>query len=344
MPNGKYKNIVQGIMIFVVFLTYQKLGTAYFVAIIGYEIINKNKKSLFFELLTAFILLVIFILYLYLKNNLYNFINYVILGMQEFGSKNFAIEGNIFSILLFLLIPILTFISTIIIVNMIKTKLNLKNSKNVIKQMYINFIFAIFTYIIIIPIINIYHVYLASILMVIDLMYLVHFLISPIIEEESIKTIISTIILCIIIILLVSNIKGILQYYYQEKYIIKQSPFYGAKINSELDETIKTVGEYIQNNDKKTIVLSTYAPIISLSLNDLDNGEFDLALRGNLGSRGEKGLIEKIENLENTQILLLHETEEEKEIYQFAFDVAEYIRKNYTYIGRIDKFDIYEIN
>ena len=283
-------------------------------------------------------------LYLYLKGNLYDFINYAILGMSEFGNKNWAIEGNIFSILLFLLIPILTLVATIITSKTIKTKLDLKNKQDIIKQMYIIFAFAICTYIIIIPIVNVYHVYLASILMLINLMYIIHFLIKPIIEEESIKTIINSIILCIIIVFLISNLKGIWEYNCLTKYTSKESPFYGAIINLELDETIKTVSKYIQNNDRDTIVLSTYAPLISLYLNDLDNKDFDLALRGNLGKDGEEGLIEKIKNLNNTQILLLHETEEEKELYQFAYDAREYITQNYTYIGQIDKFDIYEIN
>ena len=108
-------------------------------------------------------------------------------------------------------------------------------------------------------------------------------------------------------------------------------------------ETIEEVGDYVQNNDKDTIVLSTYAPLISLYLNDLDNGDYDLPLRGNLGSKGEKGLIEQIKELSNTQILILHETDEEKEIYQFVYDVADYIKQNYTYVGQVNKFDIYEI-
>ncbi len=344
LPKGNVKSIIQGIIIFIVFLTYQKLGAAYFIAIIAYEIINKDIKSLFKELLTAFILLIAFLMCLYINKNLYDFINYVILGMNEFGSKNWAIEGNIFSILLFLLIPVLTLVSAIITSKAIKSKLDLKNQQDIIKQMYIIFAFAICTYIIIIPIVNIYHVYLASILILINLMYIIHFLIKPIIEEESIKTIINSIILCIIIIFLISNLKGIWEYNCLEKYTSKESPFYGAIINPELDETIKNVSEYIQNNDKDTIVLSTYAPLISLYLNDLYNKDFDLPLRGNLGKDGEEGLIEKIKNLNNTQILLLHETEDEKELYQFAYDVADYIRQNFTYIGQIDKFDIYEIN
>ena len=335
---------MQKIMIFIIFLTYQKLGAAYFIAIIVYEIINKDFKSLFKELFIAFLLLVIFLLYLYFNQNLYEFINYAILGMKEFGSKNWAIEGNIFSILLFLLIPILTLLSVIITTRTIKDKLNIENNQEIVYKMYFSFIFAVFTYIIIIPIINVYHVFLASILMLISLMYIIDFLIKPIIEESSIKTVINTIIICIIIVFLINDGKGVYEYINSSKCTSKDSPFYGVTINEELDNTLKNVGKYIQNNDKETIVLSTYAPLISLYLNDLDNGEYDLPLRGNLGKDGEMGLIEKIKKLKDTQILLLHETEEEKEMYQFAYDVADYIKQNYAYIGQIDKFDIYEIN
>ena len=124
-------------------------------------------------------------------------------------------------------------------------------------------------------------------------MYLVHFLITPIIEEESIKKVINTIILCIILIFSTSNIKGILEYCTLDKYEEMDSPFYGAIVNPKLNNTVEVIDKYINNNDKKTIILSTYAPIISLSLNDLDNGEFDLALRGNLGKRWRRGVNRK---------------------------------------------------
>ena len=344
MHKGTIKSMLQGLMIFIVFLTYQKLGVAYFIAILAYEIINKDIKSLFKELFTAFLFLIAFILFLYIKGNLFDFINYAILGISEFGEKNWAIEGNIFSILLFLLIPIITLASTIIIIKTIKTKLSLKNEKETINQMCFIYIFSICAYIIIIPIVNVYHVYLASILMMTNLMYIIHFLIKPVIEEESIKTIINSVISCIIIVFLINNGKGLWEYNYLEKYTSKESPFYGAIIDQKLDETIKIVSEYIKNNDKDIIVLSTYAPVISLNLNDLDNKDFDLPLRGNLGKDGEKGLIEKIKKLKNTQILLLHETDEEKELYQFTYDVADYIKQNYKFIGQVNKFDIYEIN
>ena len=357
MKKGTAKSLVQGLMLFLVFLTYQKLGVAYFIAIIAYEIINKDIKSLFKELLTALVLLLAFLAYLYTQNNLFNFIDYAILGIGEFGSKNWAAEGNIFSLLLFLLLPIMTLVSSVIIIKTIKSKTNGKkleikeklNEENKLKikettnKMLSIFAFSICTYIIVIPILNVYHVYLASILMIINLMYIIDFLVKPIIEENSIKNIINTIILCIIILLFAYSAKDMWNYAHLINYVPQDSPFYGAIIDPKMRETIEEVGDYVQNNDKDTIVLSTYAPLISLYLNDLDNGDYDLPLRGNLGSKGEKGLIEQIKELSNTQILILHETDEEKEIYQFVYDVADYIKQNYTYVGQVNKFDIYEI-
>ena len=124
--------------------------------------------------------------------------------------------------------------------------------------------------------------------------------------------------------------------------IPNDSPFYGSRIEEEVKQTIVEVGNYVKNNDKDIIIFSTYAPLISLYLDDLDNGDYDLPLRGNFGSKGEEGIIKQIKELKNTQILLLHETDEEKEIYQFAYDAADYIKQNFTYVGQVNKFDIYE--
>ena len=361
MKKGTVKSLVQGLMLFLTFLTYQKLGVAYFIAIIAYEITNKDIKSLFKELLTALVLLLAFLAYLYTQGNLFDFIDYAILGIGEFGSKNWKAEGNFFSILLFLLLPIMTLTAIITTIKAIKSNTNIKMEKlrkekssseneennfkkveEIKKQILCIFEFSICAYIIVIPILNNYHVYLASILMIINLMYIIDFLIKPIIEEKSIKNIINIIILCIIILLFAYSAKDMWDYAHLINCIPQDSPFYGATIDPKMRKTIEEVADYVQNNDKNTIVLSTYAPLISLYLNDLDNGDYDLPLRGNLGSKGEEGLIEQIKELSNTQILLLHETEEEKEIYQFAYDVTEYIKQNYTYVGQINKFDIYE--
>ena len=342
MKNGTAKNIVQGFMLFLVFLSYQKLGAGYFVALIVYEILNKDIKSLFKELLTALMLLIAFLLYLYTQNNLYNFINYAVLGIGEFGSTNWIAEWDIIKILLMLLLPMVTLMVTIVIINTIKTHLKLENEKEIINQMLSMYTFSICACIIAIPILNVYHLYLANILMLVDLLYLISFLVMPILEEKSIKNIINTIIICMIIFLLIRSGISIWNYAKSINEIPKDSPFYGGIMEDDVRQTVEEVGDYIIGNEKNTIVLSTYAPLISVYTNDLNNGVYDLVLRGNLGIEGEEGLIEKIKGLNNTQVLLLHETDEEKEIYQFASNAANYIKENFTYVGQINRFDIYE--
>ena len=343
MKKGTFKSIVQGIMLFITFLTYQKLGVAYFIAIIIYEIVNKDIKSLFKELLTAFILLLGFLLYLYFQNNLYNFVNYTILGMGEFGSTNFAMDGNILGLSLFLLLPVMALCLNIATIVSIKNYSKIENEKEIINNIITLFTFAICAYIIIIPILNKYHVYLAGLLMIINLIYVIHFLLTPFLNEKKVKSTINKLTIFLLLFLLIFSVREVRNYLYYLDDVPKDSPFYGSIPTQELKDMIIEVGEYIQKNDQDTIVISSYAPLISLYLNDLDNDDYDLALRGNLGKDGEQGLIEKIKQLDNTQILLLHETDEEKEIYQFAYDVANYIKQNYTYVGQVNKFDIYEI-
>lgn len=344
MKDGTTKSIVQGMMIFIVFATYQKLGASYFVALSIYEICTKNYKSLLKEYATALMFLIIFLLYFYLQDNLINFLNYTVLGIGEFGSKNTAIQSNITSILLDILIPIITIIVNIIVINTVNKKMDIsKNEKILLKNKVIAlYTFAICAYIIAIPIFNQYHLTLASIIMLINLFYIIYFLIKPITQEKRIKRVINIIIILIVIILLINSIVQMASYISNIKTIPDNSPFFGGILDEKLSETIKEVGEYIKNNNKNTIVFSEYATLISVYTNDLDNAEFDLPFRGNLGKDGEEGLIQKIKNMKDTQFLLLHESDENKELYQFAFYAADYIKENMAYKGQINKFDIYE--
>lgn len=336
MKKSTIKSIVQGIILFAVFLTYQKLGVGYFLALIVYEVSNKNIKTLFIELFTAFILLLIFLGILQLQNNLTNFIDFAVLGIGEFGNKN-SIAKDIKAIML-LLTPVLTIIAYIITLKNIKrTKLNKSININSIKPIII---FAIFSYLCIIPLINTYHVVLANILTYICLGYLLNFLIAPIIEELKLNKVVSILIIGLSILMIIKSMLNI--YFYSIRMYKENNNLYGAILEEEDREMLKEVDNYISNTDKNVIIFSTYSPMISIYRNDLDNGKYDLVLRGNLGLSGEQGLIEEIKQMKNTQILLLHETDDEKELYQFVYEATEYIKENLNFVGQINKFDIYE--
>lgn len=331
MKKSIYKNIIQGIILFLVFFSNQKLGAGYFLAIVIYEIYNKNIKSLIQEILTAAALTGIFLLYLYMQNNLYNFINYTILGIGEFAKKNVISDECI------LLSGSSYIFFTIATVIMDKVIIKLEKSIKTKNKLITLLIFSLCPFILVVPILNMYHLKIASIIILINFVYDIHYLIFPIIEGKYEKIIFNVLTISMLIYMIITSILGFTSYVNKMQ---KTSIFYGAIIEEALQEEIETVSLYIKNNDKNTIVFSTYAPFYSILLNDLDNNVYDWPLKGNLGKDGEKGLIERIKKLKNTQILLL--SKEENELFQISDEAITYIKENMSYIEKIENFDIYQ--
>ena len=324
------KNIIQGVILFLVCITNHKLGAGYLIALVVFEICNKNLKSLLKELIIAIIPAIIYIIFLICNNNLYNFINYVLLGIGEFATENIAKDMKIE-----LHITIATITGFLYYVLLKNLRIHL--DEKIIKNLKTLLIFSISAIIIIIPIVNEYHLKLGFIIFLVSLMYGLNILIYPIIEDKD--KIIKVLTSIIILVMTILSIKNTILYISTINNITKDSPFYGSIIKEELKKEIEEVSNYIENNEKDTIILSTYAPFYAISLNDLDNGVYDWPLKGNLGKEGEEGLIENISQLKNTQILLY---KEEKEIYQFTDKTRDYIKENFKYINNIQNFYIYE--
>lgn len=337
--NGTKKEILQGIILFLIFFSNQKLSAGYFIAIVIYELYNKNFKGLTKELLISALLLSAYLIYLFTQNNLYNFINYTILGIGEFGNKNVAADGQITNNILIFII-VLTIILYFTLIKIVPKYVKIENKKQ-IDLLKTLIIFSLSAFILIVPICNLYHLKLAGILTLISFIYGLHYLIYPIVAEGKRLLLIILILSSLITIIMgILSIRGIVSYAKEINKIKNESPFYGGIIEDNLKEEIREVSIYIQNNDKNVIVLSTYSPFYSIVLNNLDNKEYDWPLRGNLGKDGEEGLINKIKKLENTQILLLENDKDE--IYQFTYEVKKYIKENMKYIDKIQRFNIYE--
>ena len=75
---------------------------------------------------------------------------------------------------------------------------------------------------------------------------------------------------------------------------------------------------------------------------DKYNKDFDMFLKGNIGSKGEEGQIEKLEKKTNTIVLIMNKKYQRN--WQNPEKVREYIVNNWTKVGQIENFDIYEIN
>ena len=74
---------------------------------------------------------------------------------------------------------------------------------------------------------------------------------------------------------------------------------------------------------------------------DRYNKDFDMFLKGNLGSKGEQGQIDKIKNM-NVHAKILIKNENYARNWQNPNEVTNYIKNNLNKIGQIEYFDIYE--
>ena len=334
-----HKNyILQAMISVLTFLAKQTIGVYYMIANILYLLVSDNskeekiKKGIQYIVFTA-LGLALFLFVLLLNNSVYVFFDYVLGGILEFVDKNTAFEVKSLAYLVGVIgINIVTNILVL------RKKCFLRQQEESIKRLFIfSIIFAFMAY----PIVNAFHVILAIYFSVINLIYIIYYLFKDF--KDNINKILKIVNLICIIVLIVFSGYHLLEWkkaIESESYPYSwQDPFFGGTITQEEYEKKQTVTQYIESNDKNVIVLSEKAALYMVPLKR-NNGDFDLPLKGNLGSQGEDGLIEKMKQMRNTQFLIY--SGNEKVIYQETEKAKEYIKNTMECIGKIDEFDIYE--
>ena len=103
--------------------------------------------------------------------------------------------------------------------------------------------------------------------------------------------------------------------------------------------SIKTVNEYRESQDKKVYILDATSAIYTIPL-DQYTKNYDMFVVGNFGKDGEDGIIEDLKTKEDCIILIKNENHERN--WQNPEKVREYIIENMEKIGEVDVFDIYE--
>ena len=168
----KFINIIfQGIAFFLVTFTKQNIGAMYILATIVYNIyfgihekkLKKNFYQIVGETFVFLILTTIKLTYMYLQGNLYQFINFTVLGMGDFANHNF------FQLLIETVTEILTIIFIFFMMIVILKIINIDSKKK--ENMILLFIYAIPMIIYMYPISNSYHQLLANELIVIMVTY-----------------------------------------------------------------------------------------------------------------------------------------------------------------------------
>lgn len=330
--------ILQAILTVLAFLTKQTVGIYYIIANIIYLIVSNNSKEEKIKKGIQYIIFIIlgiflFLLILFCNDILYNFFDYTFGGILEFVDKNVAFEFK--SLAYLVAITILNIVTSVLVIK--KKCFTNEQEENIKRLLIFSIVFAFVAY----PIFNQFHVILVMSFSVINLVYIIYNLFKDF-KEKICK--IAIVINCICIIGLIAysgyNLLEWKNTIESEEYPYSwEDPFFGGIITKEEYEKNETVIQYIKENEKNVIILSDKAALYMVPLKR-NNGDFDLPLKGNFGSQGEDGLIEKINNMENTQFLIYNGDEER--VYQEVEKSIEYVKNTMEYVGKIDCFDIYE--
>lgn len=293
--------ILQGAIAFLVSMCKQNIGVLYIIGLIFYQLIQKenwkNKLKIVIKQLGIFaILWTIYFIYLYATSNLYNFINYTVLGLIEFRNKNLLFDSSVY--ILITEIVVSSFMIYVINSKKIKIESELKNRMILLLSFSIAMLFIAY------PIFNKGHVIISITFMMLSNVYFIDkILLKDLLEHKNIIMGMKIINVIAIIIILVLQVKMNGQYLSE----IQQNQYkcyYGGRLKNQ--EQIENIIQYIESQQKegKEVIIVSYKANLYNNILNKNHGNLDLPFHGNLGIEGEDGLIKQIEKLENTNILI----------------------------------------
>ena len=340
------QGIIQGIIIFLIFMTKQNVSVYYLIGLMLWQLIEKNEfkakiKLIITEIGTLLILILTFFLVMQTIGIWNDFINYAFLGIKEFATHNIIEPQNA-------KIPIIITIQIIIIASIVKI-FKIPIIEEQWRNTKILAIFSILMQMLSYPIFNVVHILNANVVFLIFMAYEIGIIIEILLENinirEQLNTVKKWILFFTILIITLVNVYINTLYTYTVlikcKYFQKREPYYGALIKQTKKQNIEEILNYIkeQNDNGFEVKIVSYYSNLYMNLLKRNNGDFDLPFYGNMGKKGEDGLIEKIGELKNTKILIL--THEDR-IYQESKKITDYIRNNLIYEGTIEQFSIFK--
>ena len=178
--NKKTNNLLQGIIIGIIFLIKQNVGVYYAIAVLIYEL-YKDKLSISYiknqlaKFLWFSMVLGIFLVFMNATDNLYYFINYVFGGILDFGKNNLIFSASAYYYFMFFAV-----ISLYIFICIQKNKL-LKSiiTDEIFDNMTLIFIFSMITTLVVLPLVNDAHFSYLMILYLIFIFYYFTILTAP---------------------------------------------------------------------------------------------------------------------------------------------------------------------
>lgn len=337
-------NFMIGFIAGLAVLCKQTTGLAISMACIGYTIFAIRKKEnikSFLKIactrvLGVLIPLVIFAIYIYINNASKDFIDYTILGLNTFSNK--ISYKNLFNNEILGVMAIIVPFAIIVMF----TRIVMKNNN---QKILVLFAYAVSSFIVTFPICDKIHFLTGSLITIIAIVYMIYeLLILNRKIKKNIKLLLygifSFITIFLILLLTFKSMEKIKKDYIQVDKEQELIHFIGIPENVGLKYRIKEIDEYViekQKEGKKVYILDAEAAIYMIPL-DIYNKNYDMFLKGNLGSKGENGIIERIEKEENAIYLI----KQDYLNWQNPNQVREYIINNLNYIQEKSIFYVYE--
>lgn len=340
----KSNNLLQGLLIFLIFFTKQNIGIFYALCVLIYElydqkftlkyIINQFKKIIFFIIPTLLILLK-----LHLDGNLFDFINYCFAGLFEFSEKNIYFGTELY----YLCIPVITI--GLYVFTLLKKNTTFKNfDTDFFKNLTLLFIFALINTLIIYPIVNEAHLIFTFPFHLLFIFYYFDTLIfNDIFKYDEYKTKINWFSIIILLFLFIRTLLYFYSYYDTITYCNNtSSPYFGTFIPNEYVEKISTIKTYILEKNKNNIDVIILSHDSCLTMVELrqNHGFYDLLFNGNLGYNGIENVKNDILSRENTEFLVV--TDPDDLFEQEPPEIRQFIIDNLEFKGHICNYSIYE--
>ena len=307
----KQSDSIIGIIAGMAVITKHSVGIPIFIVAILYPLLkNKNWKSSLKRLLFGLIPILIFLIYLLCSSSLTSFIDYCLLGMDDF-TNSFQYSSYYLVLIIILLI--------LISIKFFKTK-----NKN------ISYFYLLAYLPIIYPTINSYHASLFMFFLFIVFIY------NTKIHIPKRIVLYSFIIIFFFISMydfLSRNHFSQLNLYYYHNFPVE---FISPSLKKDYDSIIKF------NKKHKVILIDDASKniFITSTCNHKLNKYFIL-LKGNQGSGGTKILISNLKNEHDVYYVVPKEVVCHNKFCQFDIDIPEMIKKEYTLYSELNNYYIY---
>lgn len=301
---------------------------------------------------------IIFVGFLIISGSLKDFIDYALLGIKTFSNSipysALIREGELIIKILSIILPMVLLSTIIFIINeMIR-----KRTSPLLQTLKVMTIYSIVMIIVIYPISDTIHFLIATLPLLIELIYVIFILLKRVYDKDKTKNkkvivfiMELTIILTMILLGSIRTYKNLNEYVQarekEEEFLnsndsMKELEHYN---NIVVPDYIRIREEKIQNimkdNEKKVIILDADAVVFNI-IQNVYYKNYSMFLKGNIGKDGEDGIIEDIKH--TTNCIYIVKKEGARLNWQTPKKVIEYVRNNLVKRGEIGICEIYESN